>query len=303
MTGIHRRCYARDTLVALVTALLALVAVPARGQSTPPSIEDRFRRLEERQQRLEQELREKDRRIGELERQLGTRPPSAAAPAEPAPAPAATAPDAEPAPPAVASGTPKAPAIEWGRFEPDKGFVMARTKYGEVDFNLWTYVRYLNQEALDDSYTDAFGRTRRLDLRNDIQLRKALLTFKGWVYDPKLRYRLYTWTSNTRQGQSAQVVVACYLTYNFMPELSLSAGMGGLPTTRSMQGVFPYFLKVDHRTIADEFFRGYYTTSLSAEGKLTDGLEYKVMVGNNLSQLGVDAVQLDDGLNTVSSAI
>ncbi len=282
-------------MLALVAALLALVAVPARGQSTPASIEDRFRRLEERQQQLEHELREKDRRIEDLERQLGTRPPSAAAPAEPPPAPAAAAPGAEPGPPA--------PAIEWGRFEPGKGFVLARTKYGEVDFNLWTYVRYLNQEALDDTYTDAFGRTRSLDLRNDIQLQKALLTFKGWVYDPKLRYRLYTWTSNTSQGQSAQVVVAGYLTYDFMPELALSAGIGGLPTTRSMQGVFPYFLKVDHRTIADEFFRGSYTTGLWAEGQLTEGLSYKVMVGNNLSQLGVDAVQLDNGLNTVSSAI
>ena len=30
----------------------------------------------------------------------------------------------------------------------------------EVDFSAFTYLRYLNQRTLDDSYTDAFGRTK-----------------------------------------------------------------------------------------------------------------------------------------------
>ncbi len=41
--------------------------------------------------------------------------------------------------------------------------------------------------------------------------------------------------------------------------------------------------------IADEFFRGSYTSGLWAWGKITDTLKYRVMIGNNLSQLGVDA--------------
>jgi hypothetical protein len=66
----------------------------------------------------------------------------------------------------------------------------------------------LSQPTLDDSYTDSFDRTFDLDLRNDIQFNKVNLTFNGWVYDPNLRYLLYTWTNNTSQGDGAQVVVA-----------------------------------------------------------------------------------------------
>lgn len=37
-----------------------------------------------------------------------------------------------------------------------------------------------------------------------------------------------------------------------------------------------------------------------AQGTVVDGIEYSAMVGNNLSQLGVDAGQLDGGFNTLA---
>lgn len=55
--------------------------------------------------------------------------------------------------------------------------------------------------------------------------------------------------------------------------------------------------------MADEYFRGSFTSGVWAWGNITDDLRYRVMLGNNLSQLGVDASQLDDGLNTVSAAL
>src|SRR4029077_11237648 len=57
-------------------------------------------------------------------------------------------------------------------YEPGKGFVLARGPNGEVDFFVKGYVRYLNQLGLDRFYTDAFGRTFELDLRQDIQLNR-----------------------------------------------------------------------------------------------------------------------------------
>jgi hypothetical protein len=60
---------------------------------------------------------------------------------------------------------------------------------------------------------------------------------------------------------------------------------------------------VDHRTIGDEYFRGSYTTGVWAWGNLTDELRYRVMLGNNLSQLGIDAGQLDGDMNTFSGAL
>jgi hypothetical protein len=69
---------------------------------------------------------------------------------------------------------------------------------------------------------------------------------------------------------------------------------------RSTEGQFPYWLGVDDRLIADEFFRGSYTTGIWLKGEATTKLKYQVMLGNNLSTLGVSASQLDTTLNTTA---
>src|SRR4029077_4372189 len=53
----------------------------------------------------------------------------------------------------------------------------------------------------------------------------------------------------------------------------------------------------------DEFFRPSYTTGIFLKGTIVPGLEYQTMLGNNLSQLGIDAGQLDNGLNTVAGSL
>jgi hypothetical protein len=188
-------------------------------------------------------------------------------------------------------------------YKPGKGFVLASTDQGELNFSVFTYVRYLNQEDFEDTYVDAFGRTRTLDIRNDMQFQKVTLNFKGWLFDEKFKYLFYTWTSNTSQGDPAQVVVAGNLGYHFNPAFQVHAGIGGLPSTRSTNYTFPNWLKNDHRTIADEFFRGSYTTGIWVQGEPLEGLKYRAMLGNNLSQLGVNAAQLDDKMKTFSSAL
>ena len=119
----------------------------------------------------------------------------------------------------------------------------------------------------------------------------------------KFRYLTYVWTSNTSQGQGAQVVVAGNLTYAFNKHLEAGAGINALPTTRSTRGTFPNWVKQDNRTIADEYFRGSYTSGVWANGDLRDDLHYKAMIGDNLSQLGVDAGQMDAGMNTYCGAL
>jgi hypothetical protein len=296
-----------------VTAALALSPMMANAVDT--SVEARLKALEDRQNLLEQQLVERDARIRELEAQVK---PATTAPAVVG-APTVAAPVVSQAAPVSAAATQaleEAPVVNpvfgessaaepesWGRYEGGKGIVLARSDNAEVDFSVFTYLRYLNQLALDETYTDAFGRTKTLDLRNDLQIQKINLSFKGWLFNPDFRYLLYTWTSNTSQGQDAQVVVAGNLSYRFNDALSVAGGIGALPSTRSTNYTFPNWLRVDHRTIADEFFRGSYTTGIWAWGKLTDTLKYRVMLGNNLSQLGVDAGELDSNLNTVSGAL
>jgi hypothetical protein len=194
-------------------------------------------------------------------------------------------------------------AEHFGKYTPGGGFRVADTSQGTLNVRVFTYVRYLNQTRLDDTYTDAFGQTKDVQQRQDFQVNKAQIYFFGWIMNPRLRYLTYVWTTNVSQGLGSQVVVAGNLTYKSSDHLTVGGGISALPGVRSTSGNFPYWLSVDARQIGDEFFRPSYTTGIWAEGRIVEGLDYRVMLGNNLSQLGIDAGQLDEGLNTVSAAL
>ena len=191
----------------------------------------------------------------------------------------------------------------FGGYTPNIGFKLADTKYGDINLSIYTYIRYLNQLGLDDTYTDAFGNTKNVQNRQDIQIQKLQIKFLGWVLNPKLRYFLYAWTSNATQGQGAQVVLAGNLSYSFSKYFTLGGGIRSLPGTRSVEGNFPFWFSPDSRMIADEFMRPSYTSGIWATGDLHERLKYQVMLGNNMSTLGVSAARLDNGLNTFSSAL
>jgi hypothetical protein len=191
----------------------------------------------------------------------------------------------------------------FGSYKPMVGSKIANTKFGDVNLRIYAYVRYLNQMGIDSSYTNGFGQTSLLDTRQDVQIQKVSVYFSGWFLDPKFRYFLYIWTNNASQGLGAQVVVAGNLTYKFNKHFSLQAGIMSLPGVRSTEGNYPFWLSVDNRMIGDEYFRPSYTSGIQAMGEITKKLTYKVMLGNNLSQLGVDAGQLDNGFNTLSASL
>jgi hypothetical protein len=72
---------------------------------------------------------------------------------------------------------------------------------------------------------------------------------------------------------------------------------------RSTEGQFPYWLGVDDRLTADEFFRGSYTTGFWVKGEFVTELKYMAMIANNLSTLGVSAAQLDNEFDTFSGSL
>jgi len=269
-------------------------------------------RIDELEEKMQSPLRKRRR---EAERKPPVRPtPSENAPAlrtavtdsdppvlttaaaDPPPSGAQPAPQTAPPP----SGEPAERDL-WGRYEPGVGFVAIRGANGEISIGLITYLRYLNQLALERTFTDSFGRTKTLDLRNDFLLNKVNLAFKGWLLDPDFTYRVWIWTQNPAMGLGAQVVVGGHMTYSFADWFNLSGGVAPLPTTRTTNWTYPFWLKMDNRTIADEFFRGSYSFGIWADGEFTDELEYRVMLANNLSALGVDAGQLDADFSTVSA--
>ncbi len=204
----------------------------------------------------------------------------------------------------AASESPAQPERKtFGSYTPGLGFKVADTEYGDLSISLYTYGRYLNQLGVNPSYTNSFGVTTNVKQRQDFQVNKVLIKVLGWIIDPKLRYYFYTWTSNALQGQPAQTVIAGNLRYAFNRHFTLGAGISGLPGVRSTEGNWPYWLPVDSRQIADEFFRPSYTTGIFGMGEITPKLRYQAMIGDNLSQLGVSAAQLTNRFSTIATAL
>jgi len=183
---------------------------------------------------------------------------------------------------------------------PNLGFRIYEGDKGQIYVRLFSYVRYLNQKGLDPSYTDYFGSTHTVQQRQDVQLNKFFLPFYGWFLTPKFHYYLYVWSSNPSQGEPAQVVGGGNLFYTFNEHVTLGGGIASLPTTRSTEGQFPYWLGMDDRLTADEFFRGSYASGFWIKGDLSAKVKYMAMIANNLSQLGVSAAQMDNILDTTS---
>lgn len=192
---------------------------------------------------------------------------------------------------------------KWGKYTPNLGFKVAETDHGDLSISIYTYARYLNQNALSSNYINGFGQVVPVVQRQDMQLQKLQFKFLGWVMDPKFTYYLWAWTSNPTMGQGAQVVLAGHIDYKFNKYLAMGAGIYSLPGTRSVEGNFPFWLSVDTRLIGDEFFRPSYTTGVNFKGDITERLRYQAMLANNTSQLGVSSLELDNGFNTFSGAL
>ncbi len=110
-----------------------------------------------------------------------------------------------------------------------QGHRVAQSKFGELNIRPYTYLRYLNQKKIDETYTDGFGNKRSVAPRQDIQLQKVSIYFTGWAFDPKFTYFLYVWTSNAAMGQGAQVVIAGNIAYNFNKHFKVLGGITSLP--------------------------------------------------------------------------
>ncbi len=180
----------------VATGMVSAGAADAQEAADLDAILERLERLEQVQREQAAEIRARDARIAELEAELGI---AAEEVTEPAPVPAEIVVEsdelvADAAANAVAEDPGTEPEFFGQFFRGGRGFQVASTPVGDLNISAWTYGRYLNQNGLDDTYTDAFGRTSELDLRHDLQLQKLMLYFKGWMFDPKLRYMTYIWT-------------------------------------------------------------------------------------------------------------
>jgi hypothetical protein len=312
-TAGRRRSFVLRAVLPSVCLLLFSVVGHAQVETAPgaePSPEKPLTGSE--REELLKLIRSLQERLDKLEAAQASRPQAEAVATEPQPVPLSKKPDPSTSDdphvwmPPVVKEKPVSEATDtasYGRYTPNLGYKLANTEYGDLSVSIYTYARYLNQLGINSSYTDAFGNTKTVQDRQDFQLQKVQIKFLGWVLDPKFRYFLYTWTSNPTQGQGAQVVVAGNTGYTFNEHFTLAAGITSLPGVRSTEGNFPFWLSVDSRHIADEFFRPSYTSGVWLKGNITKTVRYQVMLGNNLSTLGVSAARLDNKFNTLSTAV
>ena len=275
---------------------------PAHGTQDTTDELNKLDRLIEQNKQLENQNRELITEIESLRGVLAQQSGSTTKSAETDPATQADTAQ-EPKPMTANISSEQGDKKTWGTYTDNQGFKVANTEYGDMSISIYAYARYLNQLGLDSTFTNALGNVMSLQRRQDLQLNKVQIKFLGWILSPKFRYFLYAWSSNASQGLGAQVVLAGNLNYAFNKHFNVGAGIRSLPGTRSVEGNFPFWLGVDTRLIADEFFRPSYTSGVWAWGKIGDRLDYIAMIGNNLSTLGVSAAQLNNGFNTVSTSL
>ena len=224
----------------------ALALSPVMANAADSSVEARLKALEERQNQLEQQLVERDARIRELESQAKVPNAVAGVPPRPSrprrlrrrlrqplwPRKSQPWPMRPYLPPRPLTRSPTVPRSN----RPGAPTKAARGSCWRDDPSKSTSALSLTSvtstKVLEDRYTDAFDRTKELDIRNDLQLQKVMLNFKGWLFDPDFRYLFYTWTCQHQPGPG------CAGGRGGKPELPLQRrfqpgrGIGGLPTTR-----------------------------------------------------------------------
>jgi hypothetical protein len=181
------------------------------------------------------------------------------------------------------------------------GFQVAETGIGSLNFAAYIVIRYVNQLLDSTKWYDHTGQSHPLKARNDIQAHRIMLYTRGWVLDPRLSYSTTVWTINSSIGNPAYIALIANLSFRFSDAFSISGGIGPTPSNHSLMLVFPFFLGTDRRMV-DEYLRAGFTGGVWVDGEPISRLHYKLMVGDNLSILGINANQLTRYL-TYSAAI
>lgn len=183
------------------------------------------------------------------------------------------------------------PAI-FGDWDPGRGFNVGRSKFGELNLSGYMVARFLDQLPGNQTAVDHLGRPLTVTPRRDFQFHRVMLFSQGWLFNPKFQYSTFVWTVQ----DTNQVAVGGALYYTLGNYMTLGMGWNAYPGTQSLQGSHPYWQSYD-RVMADEFFRPYFSQGVFAKGNVLPTLEYRWMIGNNLSNLDIPATALDRGLS------
>jgi len=157
--------------------------------------------------------------------------------------------------------------------------------------------RYLNTLATHDTFTDHLGVVHDVVQRNDLTVNREMFTFAGYIFDRRLTFGLFAWTSAT----TTQVVVSGNVSWRFNKAITLNTGYWAVPGTRTLTFTFPYFTQPE-RSMADNFFRPGFTQGIWFTGEPVKGLNYDFFIGNGLNTLTIPISKVDTNLVYSGSA-
>jgi hypothetical protein len=292
----------------LMVMLVALHTTAAFGQEEPKpndtqsevaamkaknaAIEELLRKMEEQQKAILEQIFRLQQRVDDMTPgQNRTVPPQV--PTEP--------PNEEEPKSKAGTSTPSSPAGAAMTVLTDdekyrEGIVLVETRpNARIPFHLrFTNVsqfRYLNTLATHETFTDHLGNVREVPQRNDLTVNREMFTFAGYIFDPRLTFGLFAWTSAT----TTQVVVSGNVSWKFNDAITLNTGYWAVPGTRTLTFTFPYFTQPE-RSMADNFFRPGFTQGIWFTGEPAKGLYYDFFIGNGLNTLTIPISKVDTNL-------
>jgi hypothetical protein len=201
----------------------------------------------------------------------------------------AAAQDADPRP-ANADTSLRLPNTIAGEFSPAAGFDIIKTSFGSLNISMYGLFRFVDQVPGNQTFKDHLGNPLPVDAQNSLNWHRTLVWLTGFFYDPRFRYNITLWSLPTTQ----QTLLFGNLQYIVAKQLTFGVGIAPSTTARSMNGSWPFWAGSD-RTMAEEFFRGGFSSGLFATGEILPRLSYTLTVNNNISELGV--VQANDSRN------
>ena len=171
-----------------------------------------------------------------------------------------------------------------GEFRPAKGFDLVRTKRSSLNISFYGLFRYMNQMPGTQTFTDHLGRERTVKARNDLNWHRTFVWLTGFFWVPQFRYNISLWSLPTTQ----QTLLFGNMMYRVNQAITLGVGITPNLTVRSVQGSWPFWGSSD-RQMAEDFFRGGFSSGFFITGQPLKNLYYTASVNNNISQLGVTA--------------
>jgi hypothetical protein len=182
-----------------------------------------------------------------------------------------------------------------GEFTPSTGFSVIQTDRGSLNISVYGLFRYINQMPAGQTFRDHLGRERQINTRNDLNWHRTMIWLTGFFYTPNFRYNITGWSLASTQ----QTLLFGNLQYHVNDAINFGVGIAPNLTARSIQGSFPYWAGSD-RLMAEEFFRGGFSSGFWMTGDIFPRFSYTFSVNNNLSQLGT--VQSNDTRDLAYSA-